>query len=171
MTSQSRAIRSLSRKIVKCVKFELLIFCDLTDVPASIYDRKMDTRFFDTIQDIRYLSFVQSLLRGRNTSILREREPTHMRLSGTDRLSQIRKNDLLDKSENFRVKGLIAVIPGQIFSSDWRYITYSHTGYRCCNQPPVLVQYWYPNPPDRFVLSLMLRFSLAPNWRSGVNQD
>ena len=41
------------------MKFGLLIFlncestCDLTDVQASIYDRKMDARPFDTIHDIK----------------------------------------------------------------------------------------------------------------------
>ena len=41
--------------------------CDLTDVPASNYDRKMDARPFDTIHDIlSCLSLVQSLFKGRN---------------------------------------------------------------------------------------------------------
>ena len=78
MTSHSRAIRSQSRKIVKLVKFGQLIFlnckrmCDLTDVLASIYDRKMDARPFDTIHDIlRCLSFVQSLFKDENTPIWR----------------------------------------------------------------------------------------------------
>ena len=62
--------------------------CDLTDVPASIYDRKMDARPFDTIRDIlRCLSLVQSLLKGRNAPIWRMRAPTHMRLSGTEGLT------------------------------------------------------------------------------------
>ena len=68
MTSQCRAICSQSTKIVKFVKFGPLIFlncestCDLTDVAASIYDRKMDARPFDTTNDIlRCLSYVQSL--------------------------------------------------------------------------------------------------------------
>ena len=48
----------------------------------------MDARNFDTINDIlRYLSLVQSLLKGRNTSIWRQRAPTPLRLSGTDGLS------------------------------------------------------------------------------------
>ena len=59
---------------------------DLTDVPASIYDRKMDARPFDTIHDI-LLSLVESLLKGRNASIWRKREPTHMRLSGAHELN------------------------------------------------------------------------------------
>ena len=51
MTSLSCAIRSQSLKIVKFVIFELLIFlngektCDLTDVPASNYDRKRTLNF------------------------------------------------------------------------------------------------------------------------------
>ena len=58
MASQSRAIRSESQKILKFVKFGLLIFLncksrfDLTDLLASIYDRKKDARHFDTIHDI-----------------------------------------------------------------------------------------------------------------------
>ena len=95
MTSHSRAIRSQSRKIVKLVKFGPLIslncksMCDLTDVLASIYDRKMDARPFDTIHDIlRCLCLVQSLLEARNAPIWRKRKPTHMRLSETDRLNQ-----------------------------------------------------------------------------------
>ena len=36
---------------------------------------------------LRSLSLVQSLLEGRNVSILRQREPTDMRLSGTDELN------------------------------------------------------------------------------------
>ena len=76
MTSQSRAMRSQSRKIVKFVKIMALIFLncdskfDLTD--ASKYDRKMDARPFDTIHDIlRCLSVAQSLLKGRNAPISR----------------------------------------------------------------------------------------------------
>ena len=54
---------------------------DLTDVP-SLYDRKTAARPFDTIHDnLRYLSLVQSLLKGRNASLWCLREPTHMRLS------------------------------------------------------------------------------------------
>ena len=46
--------------------------CDSTDVPASIYDRKMDARLFDTIHEIlRCLSLAQSLLKGRNAPIWR----------------------------------------------------------------------------------------------------
>ena len=44
MTSQSRAIRSQSRKIVKLVKISFFLndksTCNLTDVSAPIYDRK-----------------------------------------------------------------------------------------------------------------------------------
>ena len=64
------------KKIVNFVKFGPLIFlnrkitCNSTDVPASIYDRKMDGRPFDTINDIlRCLSLVQSLLKSRNAPI------------------------------------------------------------------------------------------------------
>ena len=61
--------------------------CNLTDVQASIYDRKMDARPFDSILDIlRCLSPVQSILEDQNAPIWRKREPTHMRLSRTDRL-------------------------------------------------------------------------------------
>ena len=48
----------------------------------------MDARPFDTINDIlRCLSLVQSLYEDRNAPNWRKREPTHMRLSGTDKLS------------------------------------------------------------------------------------
>ena len=93
MISQSRAIRSQSQKIVKFVEFGLLSFsnfesmCDLTDVPPSIYDRKIDARPFDTTHDIvRALSRVQSRLEVRKAPIWRKWEPTHMRLSVTHRL-------------------------------------------------------------------------------------
>ena len=89
MTSHSRAIRSQSQKIMIFVKFGPLVFlncertCGLTDDPASIYDRKMDARPFDTFHDIlRCLSLVKSLFKGRNAPILRKWEPTHMRLPG-----------------------------------------------------------------------------------------
>ena len=95
MTSHSRANRSASQNIVKFMKYGPLIYlncdiiCDLRDVPASIYDRKMDARAFDTIYDIpRYLSRVRSLLEDRFAPIWRKREPTHIRLSGTDRLNK-----------------------------------------------------------------------------------
>ena len=59
----------------------------MIDVPAFMYDRKMDARPFDTINDIlRCPSLVQSLLKGRNVPIWRKREPTHMRQAGTERL-------------------------------------------------------------------------------------
>ena len=64
--------------------------CDLTDVSASIDDRKRDDWPFDTIDDILWcLRLVQSLIKGRNALIWRKRKPTHMRLSETDRLSGI----------------------------------------------------------------------------------
>ena len=60
MTSQCRAIRSQSRKLVKLVKIMSQTFsncestCDLTDIRASIYDRKtrpdlltLSTTFYD----------------------------------------------------------------------------------------------------------------------------
>ena len=46
--------------------------CDSTDIPASIYDRTIDARPFDTPNDIlRCLSFVQSLFKDRNAPIWR----------------------------------------------------------------------------------------------------
>ena len=76
MASQSRAIPSQSRKIVKFLKIMALFFLncesefDLTDAPSSIYDRKMDARFFDTIHDtLRCLSLAQSLLKGRGVNL------------------------------------------------------------------------------------------------------
>ena len=64
--------------------------CGLTDVPASIYDRKTAARPFDTNHNIlRCLSLAQSLLKGRNAPIWRMRAPTHMRLSGTDGLKPV----------------------------------------------------------------------------------
>ena len=76
LTSQSRAIPSQSQKILKFVKIMALIILncesmfDLTDVSASTYDRRMDARPFDTINDIlRCLSLAQSLLKGRNAPI------------------------------------------------------------------------------------------------------
>ena len=69
MTSQSRAIRRQSRKIVKSEKIMAQTFfnyegtCDSTDVPASIYDRKTAARPFDTINDIlRSLSLAQPVI-------------------------------------------------------------------------------------------------------------
>ena len=62
--------------------------CDLSDVPSSIYDRKIAARSFGNTHDIlRCLSLVQSFLKDSNASICRKREPTHMRLSGTDGLN------------------------------------------------------------------------------------
>ena len=78
MTSQSRAIRCQSRKIVKSGKIMAQTFLncvstfDLTDVLGSIYDRKTAARPFDTIYDIlRSLSVAQSLLKGQNSPIWR----------------------------------------------------------------------------------------------------
>ena len=92
MTSQSRAIRFQSlknREICDIRAFDFLnceSTCDLTDVQASIYDRKM-ARPSDTINAIlRCLSLVQSLLLGRDARIWRKRETSHMRLSATDLL-------------------------------------------------------------------------------------
>ena len=63
--------------------------CDLTNVSASVYDRKIDARPFDTIHDIlRCLSLAQSLRKGQNAPIWRKREPTYMGLSGTDELKR-----------------------------------------------------------------------------------
>ena len=48
--------------------------CDLTDVPGAIYDWKSAARAFDTIHDIlRSLSLVESLLKGKNAPIWRQR--------------------------------------------------------------------------------------------------
>ena len=76
MTSHSCAICSKSQKIVKVKKIMAQFFlnfestCDLTDVQASMYERKTAARPFDTIHDIlRSLSLVQSLLKGRNMPI------------------------------------------------------------------------------------------------------
>ena len=87
MTSHSHAIRSQSQKILKWLKFGPLI---LADVSASIYDLKMDSQFFDPTHDIlRCLSLVQSIYEDRNAPRWEKREPTHMRLSGTDRLKKL----------------------------------------------------------------------------------
>ena len=94
MTSQSRVIRSQNQKNHEICGIRTFDFlrseskCDFTDVSAQIYDRKMDARPFDAIHDIvRCLSIVKSLLKGRNAPIWRKWEPTHMRLSGTERLT------------------------------------------------------------------------------------
>ena len=64
MASQSYVTTSLSRKIVK---FTALIFLnfesiyDFTDIPSSIYGKKIATRRLDTIHELpRSLSFAQS---------------------------------------------------------------------------------------------------------------
>ena len=101
MTSQSRAIRSKTknREICDIRAFDLFYCestCDLTEVKASIYDRKYAARPFDSIHDIlRCVSLVQSLQKGRNAPIWRKREPTHLRPSGTDRLTEYRPRTLL----------------------------------------------------------------------------
>ena len=87
----------------------------LTEVPASIYDRKPDARCFDTIHNIlRCLSPAQSLLKGRNAPIWRQREPTHMRLPGTDGLNNFQPyrvhrktlNPVFNETFNFKVSTL-----------------------------------------------------------------
>ena len=61
----------------------------LTDARGFIYYKETAARLFDTIQDIlQPLSLAQSDLKGRNAPIWRQREPTHMRLSGTNGLIQ-----------------------------------------------------------------------------------
>ena len=61
---------------------------DLTVVPAPIYYSKPMDRPFDTIRNVlKSLSHVQSLLKDRNAPICRQREPTHLRLSGTEGLT------------------------------------------------------------------------------------
>ena len=61
---------------------------DSTDVQAPIYDRKTAAKpFYTTHEIIRSLSLVQSLHKGRNAPLWRKREPTHVRLSGTDGLN------------------------------------------------------------------------------------
>ena len=63
------------KKIVTFVVFGLLIFFNrrsTCDFPASIYDRKMDARTFDTTNNVLWcLSFVQSLFKDENTPIWR----------------------------------------------------------------------------------------------------
>ena len=68
MASQSRAINSQSKKTV--ISWHgFFLNCestyDLIDLPASIYDRKLKARRFDTFHDILLsLSLAQSLLKG-----------------------------------------------------------------------------------------------------------
>ena len=58
--------------------------CDLTDVSASICDKKRG-RPYDTVPDILlFLSLAQSLLKGQTAPIWCQRESTHITLSGTD---------------------------------------------------------------------------------------
>ena len=86
MTSQSGAIRYQRRKIVKFVIFwPFLILncertCGLTDVPASMYDRKTDARQFDTINDI-----LRSLWR----NVFAKAEMRQFGASGTDGLNHL----------------------------------------------------------------------------------
>ena len=67
----------ISRKIVKFVKIIALFFnnkttYDLTNVPASVYDRKSAARPFDTIHEIlKSHGLAQSLLKGQNAPIRR----------------------------------------------------------------------------------------------------
>ena len=57
--------------------------CDLPDNPSPIYDRKTASRRFDTTHIIiRSLSLLQSLLKGRNAQIWRQREPTFWEQAG-----------------------------------------------------------------------------------------
>ena len=68
----------------------IFLNCGLTDVPGSIYAqfmRKIAAQPFDSIHDaLRSLSPVQYLLECRPVPIWRLREPTHIRLPGTDGL-------------------------------------------------------------------------------------
>ena len=68
MISQSRAIRSRTRKNVKFVKIMTQTYygstCDLTNIQALLYGSKTAARPFDTIQNIlRSLRLAHSLLR------------------------------------------------------------------------------------------------------------
>ena len=75
-------------------EFMALIFLNFestceTDVAASLYDIKTAPRRFDTIHGIllnHSLSLVRFVLKYRNASIQRQREPSDMRLSGADGL-------------------------------------------------------------------------------------
>ena len=79
--------RTLNWSLNNIRAFIFLSTYDLTNVPAWINDRKIDARPFDTILDIlRCISLVQFLLKGLNAPFWFKREPTYMRLSGTDRL-------------------------------------------------------------------------------------
>ena len=70
---KSRKLLQLKKskpRVLQVSRFSALIFsnceilCNLTDVPASIYDRKRAGRRFDTIHDIlRSLRLAQSLLK------------------------------------------------------------------------------------------------------------
>ena len=92
MTSLSRAIRSQSLQIVKFVVFGLQIrsnyerTCDLTDVPASIYDRKKTgpdllTPFTTFYVSVSCNHFSEAEMRQFGAS-----GNQSMRLSGTDEL-------------------------------------------------------------------------------------
>ena len=76
--SLAQIICSQSEKGVNYVIFMALIFsycestCGLTDFPASMYDRKIPARSFDTIHDIlRSFSLAQSDLESRSAPIWR----------------------------------------------------------------------------------------------------
>ena len=96
MISQSHAICPQSKKSwylwYWCLWFFLKCesICTLADFPASIYDKQTVAWRFGTINDIqRPLSLAQSLLKGEMTSIWRQRERTHLRLSRTAGLAYI----------------------------------------------------------------------------------
>ena len=84
MISQSCAIRSQSRKNVKFVKIMAQTFlnsessCDLTDAPASMYDRKTAAGPFDTIHDILQFGAISS--QRPKCANLAHREPSNLRV-------------------------------------------------------------------------------------------
>ena len=66
-------------------------------------------------------------------------------LKYTERSKNFRVENL--RAKNFRVIGLIAVIPAQFFLSDWSHShtwfrSYSHTCFRSYNHPPCIVINW-----------------------------
>ena len=66
------ALRIKNREIWALIFLNCESSCDLTNVRASIYERKIDARPFDTTHDVlRCLSFVQSLFKDRNERIWR----------------------------------------------------------------------------------------------------
>ena len=82
MTSLSRVIRFQSQKIGKFVIFVASIFlnydttCDLTDFPASIYDKKRRSDVSTLYATFYDHSVSRNLPKCRNTPISRQREPT-----------------------------------------------------------------------------------------------